>query len=399
MCKKPCLSNYSVYKLEGKRVFVRADLNDPVNEKGEIIGDMRIRATLPTIAYLVGAGAKVIVASHLGRPKDKEPRYSMCNIQKYISKRTPFKIHFIPSWDNKDLIRDTLNLLKEREILILQNLRFHPGEQSNDQEFAKFLASLADIYIFEAFGTAHRKHASVVSVPKYLPSMIGFLTEREIKVIDTLLERAKKPFLFILGGKKISDKIKVFEKLLEKVDIICIGGAMACTFLKALGYEVGQSFVEENSIEIARQIMKKAEDIGCKILLPQDVIVAKALSEDAETKLVSIENIPLDMQVVDIGTKTFEIYNKAIRSANTILWNGPVGVYEIPKFSWGSKSIALSCAMAKGVKICGGGDTAGVVNSFNLTQRFDHVSTGGGAFLKFLEGSELIGLSSIPDID
>lgn len=397
MCKKFCLSNYSVYKLKNKKVFVRADLNDPVNEKGELIGDMRIRATMPTIGYLVGAGAKVIVASHLGRPKDKEPKYSLCNIKKYFSKFSSFKVHFVPSWG--DEVKDTLNLLKEGEVLLLQNLRFHHGEVNNDQEFAKFLASLADIYVFEAFGTSHRAHASVVSVPKYLPSMIGFLTEKEIRTINKLLENAKKPFLFILGGKKVSDKIKLFERFLEKADTICIGGAMACTFLKALGYEIGQSFYEKDSVDTAKQIIKKAENSRCKILLPQDVMVAKTLTENTETKLVRIENIPEGWQVVDIGPKTFELYKKEINSANTILWNGPLGIYEIPKFSWGSKSIALACAMAEGIKICGGGDTAEVINSSNLIAHFDHVSTGGGAFLKFLEGSELVGLQSIPDAD
>ncbi|MGC8796709.1 phosphoglycerate kinase [Thermodesulfovibrio sp.] len=393
MCKKPCLSNYSVYKLKGKRVFVRADLNDPVNEKGELIGDMRIRATLPTIGYLVGAGAKVIVASHMGRPKDKEAKYSLCSVKKYLSKTSPFKIHFVPSWG--DEVKDTLKLLKDGEILLLQNLRFHPGETSNDEEFAKFLASLADIYVFEAFGTAHRKHASVVSLPKFLPSMIGFLTEKEINTINGLIEQAKKPFLFILGGKKISDKIRVFERLLDKAQIICIGGAMACTFFKALGYQVGKSFYEEDSLDVARAIMKKAEQRGCKLLLPQDVMVAKTISDNTETKYVSREEIPEDYQVVDIGPKTFEIYKKEINSANTILWNGPMGIYEIPKFSWGSKSIALTIGMSKAIKICGGGDTAEVLNSSNLISHFDHISTGGGAFLKFLEGSSLPALEAI----
>lgn len=397
MCKKPCLSNYSVYKLKGKRVFVRADLNDPVNEKGELIGDMRIRATLPTIGYLVGAQAKVIVASHMGRPKDRDAKYSLCNIKKYLSKNTPFRVHFVPSWGEE--VKDTLNLLKDGEVLLLQNLRFHPGETSNDEEFAKFLASLADIYVFEAFGAAHRKHASVVSVPKFLPSMIGFLTEKEINTINRLIEQAKKPFLFILGGKKVSDKIKLFERLLEKADTICIGGAMACTFFKALGYPVGKSFYEEDSLETAKAIMNKAKQIGCKILLPQDVMVANAISENAETKYVSPEEIPSDYQVVDIGPKTFEIYKKEIDSANTILWNGPLGIYEIPKFSWGSKSIAVAIGMSRAIKICGGGDTAEVLNSSNLISHFDHVSTGGGAFLKFLEGSQLPALQAISDID
>jgi 3-phosphoglycerate kinase len=286
-------------------------------------------------------------------------------------------------------------LLKDGEILLLQNLRFHPGETSNDEEFAKFLASLADIYVFEAFGTAHRKHASVVSLPKFLPSMIGFLTEKEINTINGLIEQAKKPFLFILGGKKISDKIRVFERLLDKAQIICIGGAMACTFFKALGYQVGKSFYEEDSLDVARAIMKKAEQRGCKLLLPQDVMVAKTISDNTETKYVSREEIPEDYQVVDIGPKTFEIYKKEINSANTILWNGPMGIYEIPKFSWGSKSIALTIGMSKAIKICGGGDTAEVLNSSNLISHFDHISTGGGAFLKFLEGSSLPALEAI----
>ena len=392
------LLDYPIYKLRGKRVFVRADLNDPADSDGNLTGDMRLRAVVPTLAYLCAAKAKVILASHFGRPKNKESNFSLKGVRKKLSEMLNFNINFIAECNGKELEDFIANDLKDGEILLIENLRFCPGETKNDMQYARYLASLADMFVQEAFGACHREHASIASVPKLLPSFAGFLLEKEVVALSKILKSPERPFLLILGGKKVSDKIKLINNMIEKVDAICVGGGMAFAFLRANGYDVGKSFVEESIDDVARQILYKAGEMGKKIILPVDVLVAKDILSGSECRLVDAHRIPADWYGVDIGPKTLEIFKEEILRAKTILWNGPMGVFEFPEFSWGSRALALAVALSDAISVCGGGDTADVLRLTNMVNYFSHVSTGGGAALKFLEGEKLTGIDVLPKI-
>ncbi|AEE15238.1 Phosphoglycerate kinase [Thermodesulfobium narugense DSM 14796] len=390
---KKLLIDFPVYQLEGKRVFVRADLNDPADSEGNLTGDMRIRAVLPTIGYLVNARAKVILASHFGRPKNREKEFSLRGVKKRLEELSSFRIHLAPDCQGEDVVKLSKEL-KNGEVLLLENLRFCPGETKNDPEYARFLASLGDIYVAEAFGACHREHASISSVPKLIPSMAGFLLAKEINTLNKLLHNPEQPLVVVAGGKKVSDKIKVIGNLIDKVDSICVGGGMSFAFLKAKGYEIGRSYVEDNMDAVAKEILGNN---GKKILLPVDVMVAKELRPASESKVVNVDEIPPDWYGVDIGPKTIEMFKAQISKAKTIFWNGPLGIVEIPDFSYGTRIVGLYIALSSAITVSGGGDTAEVVRMMNLDQHFTHVSTGGGAALKFLEGADLPGISVLPE--
>ena len=382
----------------GKRVLVRVDLNVPLSEDtGEILDDIRIKAIVPTISYLVDKNARVILCSHLGRPKGKPvDSLRMAPIAKRLSEIMGKPIATTQDCIGKD-VEKSASELKNGEILLLENLRFHDEEEKNDPEFCKSLAKLADIYVNDAFGTAHRAHASTEGVAKYLPAVAGFLMEKEIGMMGKALSNPVRPFASIVGGAKISDKIGVLDFILEKVNILLIGGGMVATFLKALGYEVGKSSVEEDKLDLARKLMDKAKVKGVKLLLPVDIVVADKSAADAKSKTVTIDKVPADWLIMDIGHKTIDLFEEELKKCKTIVWNGPMGVFEYPKFSRGTASIAKTLASAKATTIIGGGSTAEAVQEMGLADKMTHVSTGGGASLEFLEGKTLPGVAALQD--
>jgi len=382
----------------GKRVLVRVDLNVPLSEDtGEILDDIRIKAIVPTISYLVDKNARVILCSHLGRPKGKPvDSLRMAPIAKRLSEIMGKPIATTQDCIGKD-VEKSASELKNGEILLLENLRFHDEEEKNDPEFCKSLAKLADIYVNDAFGTAHRAHASTEGVAKYLPAVAGFLMEKEIGMMGKALSNPVRPFASIVGGAKISDKIGVLDFILEKVNILLIGGGMVATFLKALGYEVGKSSVEEDKLDLARKLMDKAKVKGVKLLLPVDIVVADKSAADAKSKTVTIDKVPADWLIMDIGHKTIDLFEEELKKCKTIVWNGPMGVFEYPKFSRGTASIAKTLASAKATTIIGGGSTAEAVEEMGLADKMTHVSTGGGASLEFLEGKTLPGVAALQD--
>ena len=382
----------------GKRVLVRVDLNVSLSEDtGEILDDIRIKAIVPTISYLVDKNARVILCSHLGRPKGKPvDSLRMAPIAKRLSEIMGKPIATTQDCIGKD-VEKSASELKNGEILLLENLRFHDEEEKNDPEFCKSLAKLADIYVNDAFGTAHRAHASTEGVAKYLPAVAGFLMEKEIGMMGKALSNPVRPFASIVGGAKISDKIGVLDFILEKVNILLIGGGMVATFLKALGYEVGKSSVEEDKLDLARKLMDKAKVKGVKLLLPVDIVVADKSAADAKSKTVTIDKVPADWLIMDIGHKTIDLFEEELKKCKTIVWNGPMGVFEYPKFSRGTASIAKTLASAKATTIIGGGSTAEAVQEMGLADKMTHVSTGGGASLEFLEGKTLPGVAALQD--
>ena len=384
----------------GKRVLVRVDLNVPLSEDtGEILDNIRIKSVVPTISYLVDRKARVILCSHLGRPKGKPvDSLRMAPIAKRLSEIIGKPIATTQDCIGKD-VEKAASELKNGEILLLENLRFHDEEEKNDPEFCKALAKLADIYVNDAFGTAHRAHASTEGVAKYLPAVAGFLMEKEIGIMGKALSNPIRPFASIVGGAKISDKIGVLDFILEKVDILLIGGGMVATFLKAMSYEVGKSSVEEDKLDFARKLMDKAKVKGVKLLLPIDIVVADKFAADAKSKTVAIDKVPGDWFIMDIGHKTIDLFEEKLKKCKTIIWNGPMGVFEYPKFSRGTASIANTLAGAKATTIIGGGSTAEAVEEMGLTDKMTHVSTGGGASLEFLEGKTLPGVAALQDKD
>lgn len=384
-------------EIKGKKIIVRCDFNVPIDEKGDITDDTRIRAALPTIEYILSNGGSMILMSHLGRPKGKpNPEYSLKPVAERISQLIGKGIKFA---DDDLVIGDaTKNLakeLKQGEILLLQNMRFRKEEEENDENFSKELASLGDIYINDAFGTSHRAHASTAGIAAFLPSAMGFLIEKELKIMEETLEAPGRPFVVILGGAKVSDKIGIIENLIDKVDALIIGGGMAYTFLKSKGYEVGQSLLEEDKINLAAGLIEKAGKRGLEFLLPIDVVVAKKFAPDAEHWTVDIDSIPKTMMGMDIGEKTTEIFIKKMNNAKTIIWNGPMGVFEMPAFAKGTEEIARAMANSKAVTIVGGGDSAAAVEKFGFAGKMIHVSTGGGASLELLEGKVLPGIEAL----
>jgi phosphoglycerate kinase len=383
--------------LKGKRVFCRVDFNVPMSE-GKVTDETRIKAALPTIQYLSEQGAKVILASHLGRPKGQVvEELRLTPVAKRLSELLGKDVAKTDEAYG-ETVKAEIEKMSDGDVLLLENVRFYPGETKNDPELAKEFAALADVYVNDAFGAAHRAHASTAGVAEHLPAAAGYLLEKELEVLGKALTTPERPFTAIIGGAKVKDKIGVIDNLLDKVDNLIIGGGLAYTFVKAQGHEVGKSLLEEDKIDLAKQFMKKAEDKGVKFYMPVDVVVADDFSNDANTKVVPIEEIPSDWEALDIGPKTQEQYASVIKDSRLVIWNGPMGVFEIEKFANGTKAVAQALADAADTySVIGGGDSAAAVEKFNLADKMSHISTGGGASLEFMEGKELPGVSALND--
>ncbi len=385
--------------LNGKKVLVRCDFNVPMDEDRNITDDRRIRSSLPTIEHILKNNGKAILMSHLGRPKgEAKPEFSLEPVAKRLSELLGKEVVF--AQDNNvisEKVENIINAMEDGDVVLLENTRFRKEEKENDEEFAKELASLGELYINDAFGTSHRSHASNVGVSKFLPSAVGFLVQKEIEVMGKALDNPDRPFLAILGGAKVSDKIGVIENLINKVDSIIIGGGMSYTFLKAKGLEVGESILEADKVDLAKELMKKAEEKGVELLLPLDIVVAKEFKNDTEFKTVKSDEMPVDMMGMDIGEETIKLFSDAIRKSKTIVWNGPVGVFEMANFKKGTDAIAKAMAETDGITIVGGGDSASAVDKAGFQDKMTHISTGGGASLEFLEGKALPGIAAISD--
>lgn len=384
--------------VRSKRVLVRVDYNVPLNANGNVSDDKRITASLPTINYLLEQGARIILCSHLGRPKGEvKKEFSLAPVAKRLKELLPnVNIYFASDCIGEEA-QQKAAALKDGEILLLENLRFHKEEEKNDPEFAKKLASLAEIYVSDAFGTVHRAHASTAGVAAYLPAVAGFLIGKELSIMGGALENPERPFVAILGGAKVADKIGVITNLLNKCDTLLIGGGMAYTFFKAMGYEIGDSLLDAESIDLAKQLMETAKEKGVKLLLPVDTVVAKAFAADAEHMTVAANAIPAGWQGLDIGEKTRELFAAEIKNAKTVIWNGPMGVFEFPEFAKGTEAVAKACAECGGTTIIGGGDSASAVKKLGYADKMTHISTGGGASLEFLEGKVLPGVAALND--
>lgn len=383
--------------VSGKRVLVRCDFNVPMNDKGVITDDRRIRSALPTIEYIMKNGGKAIVMSHFGRPKgEPNPKYTLEPIAKRLSELLNKEVIFAK--DDvvvSDKTKEIVDNMKESDVVLLENTRFRKEEEKNGEEFAKQLASLGELFVNDAFGTAHRAHASNVGLSSQLPSASGYLVKKEIEVMGKAMSNPERPFVAILGGAKVSDKIGVIENFLDKVDSLLIGGGMAYTFLKAQGLEIGKSLVEDDKLDLAKELIQKAKEKNVNLILPVDIVVASEFNNEAQFKTVSIDNIPEDMMGLDIGEKTIEGFSKVIKEAKTILWNGPMGVFEMPNFAKGTNAIAKAMSEAEGITIVGGGDSAAAVEQTGLDSKMTHISTGGGASLEFFEGKILPGIAAI----
>lgn len=386
--------------VQGKKVFVRADFNVPLDDKQQITNDKRIRATLPTINYLLDHGAAVILASHLGRPKGKvKPELSLKPVADYFTKLWGRPIKFAADCVG-ETARQAAASLQPGEILLLENLRFHPEEEKNDPAFAKELASLADVAVDDAFGCAHRGHASNEGITKYIETVAGYLIEKEIKFIGAALAAPKRPFVAILGGAKVSDKIGVISNMIDKVDTIIIGGGMAHTFDAAKGLPIGDSLCEPDKYDLARELLAKAEKKGVRVVLPVDVVVADKFAADANHKTVAVDQVEPGWQALDSGPKTSALYTEALKGAKTVIWNGPMGVFEFDAFAKGTEAVAKAVAKATeegAVSIVGGGDSIAALKKTGLSEKISHISTGGGATLEFLEGKVLPGIAAIAD--
>lgn len=381
----------------GKKVLVRCDFNVPLDENKNITDENRIIGALPTIKYLIDHKAKVILCSHLGRPKGEfNEKYSLKPVAKRLSELLGQEVKMATDVIGESA-KELTSSVGEGEVVMLENVRFHKEEEKNDPEFAKKLASMAEIYVNDAFGTAHRAHASTAGVAAYLPAVCGYLIQKEIEVMGKALSDPARPFVAILGGAKVSDKIGVIENLIEKVDYLIIGGGMAYTFLKAKGYEVGTSICEYEKVELATKLMEKAQQKGVELLLPVENVVAKEFDANAEAKVVPADNIPADYMGMDIGPKTVELFSEVIKKAKTVIWNGPMGVFEFPRFAEGTKAIAKALAESGAITIIGGGDSAAAVEQLGFASKMTHISTGGGASLEFLEGIELPGIAALND--
>jgi phosphoglycerate kinase len=383
---------------KGKRVFCRVDFNVPLDENNNVTDDTRVRASMPTIRHIVNNGGRLILASHLGRPKNgPEEKFSLASVAPCLAQYLGKPVKMAPDCIGPDVKR-MVEQMDDGDVILLENVRFHAGETKNDADFAKALSENADIYVNNAFGTAHRAHASTVGVTHHLqPAAAGFLLEKEIKYLGQALAYPDHPFAAIIGGAKVSDKIAVIESLMEKVDTLIIGGGMAYTFLKAKGRPTGKSLVEEDRIELARQLLQKAADKGVTMLLPQDHIVAAEFSPDAEHKVCSDANFPTDWMALDIGPATIATYTGALKNARMVLWNGPMGVFEFDAFAKGTIAVAETLAESKARSIVGGGDSVAAVIKAGVETQMTHLSTGGGASLEFLEGKTLPGIAALTD--
>lgn len=385
-------------EVNGRRVILRVDFNVPLAEKtGEITDDSRIRASLPTIRYLIKHGARVILLSHLGRPGGKVVE----RLRLAVTAERLSQILGQPVPATSDCIGPEVEKavagLKDGDVLLLENLRFHSGEEAGDASFAEALATPGDVFVNDAFATSHRAHASIVGITHYLPAVAGFLMEKELKNLGGILENPAHPFASLLGGAKISDKVGMLENIMSKVDLLLIGGGMAATFLKAKSYEIGRSLIEADMIDTAARLMDKAGKEKTRLLLPNDVVVAAELSNEAETAIVPVENIPGDRRIVDIGPRTIAEFSKELQNCRTVFWNGPMGIYEIPGFARGTQELARSLANLEATTVIGGGSTGEAVNEMGLTDKMTFVSTGGGASLEFLGGQALPGVVALPD--
>ena len=384
--------------VKGKRVVVRVDYNVPLNAQGAVADDKRIVASLPTVQYLLEQGARVILCSHLGRPKgERKMEFSLKPVAERLAQLLPgVKITFAEDCIGPEAQQKAM-ALQNGEILLLENLRFHKEEEKNDPAFAKELASLAELYVSDAFGTVHRAHASTVGVAAYLPAVAGFLIGRELSIMGEALENPERPFVAILGGAKVADKIGVIKNLLQKCDTLIVGGGMAYTFFKAKGYEIGDSLLDAESIGLAGELMEEAKQRGVKLLLPVDTVVADSFSADAKYKTVKSDAIPAGWQGLDIGEETRALFAAEIKNAKTVIWNGPMGVFEFPAFAKGTAAVAEACAQCAGTTIIGGGDSASAVKKLGFADKMTHISTGGGASLEFLEGKTLPGVAALND--
>jgi phosphoglycerate kinase len=379
--------------VKGKRVLVRVDFNVPL-ENGEVADDTRIRAVLPTIRYLLDRGAAVILMSHLGRPKGLvQEDLRLDPVGRRLSQLLGQEVVKVDDCVGPEVERATKSL-QPGQVLLLENLRFHPEEEENDQGFARQLASLADVYVNDAFGTAHRAHASTTGVTEYLPSVAGLLMERELQMLGDALANPTRPFVAVLGGAKVSDKIGVIRNLLSKVDLLLVGGGMANTFLKAQGLEVGKSLVDNDSLGVAREMLERA---GKRLVLPVDAVVADAFAADAHAQAVSTDAVPPGWLILDIGPRTVSLFDKKLNRAGTVVWNGPMGVFEFPRFAAGTRALAESLARSQATTIVGGGDSIAALQQAGLAEKMTHVSTGGGASLEFLEGKVLPGVEALED--
>jgi phosphoglycerate kinase len=384
-------------ELRGKRVFIRADFNVPLDENLMITDDSRIRSTLPTINYCIDEGAKILLASHLGRPKGKpDPRYSLASVSKRLQRLLNKEVIFATDCIGPK-VEAIVSKMRGGDVVVLENLRFHPGEEKNDEGFAKALASLADYFVNDAFGAAHRAHASVVGIPKFIPAAAGFLLKKEIEYLQGVVSNPVRPFVAILGGAKVSGKIGVLEHLQDKVDKVIVGGGMAFTFIKAMGYEVGDSLVEPEMIGLAQKIAENLKKNDVRFYLPVDCIIAQSLEAGAETKVVPTQEIPKGWRALDIGPASSRLFSEVIQNAKTVLWNGPMGVFEIDAFSRGTFAMARAVADAYALTIVGGGDTDLAVHRAGVSDSLSFISTGGGASLQLLEGRELPGIAALSD--
>ena len=385
------------YDFKGKRVIVRVDFNVPL-KNGVISNALRIDESLPTINYLREHGARVILCSHLGRPDgEAKPEFTLMPVKEYLEKALGINVVFCPQIVGEEAVKMSKEL-SDGDVMLLENVRYRKEEEECDDEFSKQLSELADIYVNDAFGTAHRKHASTYGIAKYLPSAMGFLMQKEVSALHDSIDNPERPFVAILGGAKVKDKIKVVKNLLNKVDTLIIGGGMSYTFQKAQGYEIGTSLLDSDNIDFCKEVIAEAKEKGVNLLLPVDVVCAKEYAEDAEPILIDGINIPSDLMGLDIGPKTIKIFVDAIKDAKTVVWNGPMGVFEFENFAKGTRALAQAIADNKECNsIIGGGDTASSVINMGFKDQISHVSTGGGASLKMLEGKLLDGIQAISD--
>jgi len=385
--------------VDGKRVLVRVDYNVPLDpDSGRVLDDNRIRSTLPTVQYLRERDAKVILASHLGRPKgERVQSLGLYRVSERLAELLGAPVKTTGCCAGP-IVQEMAYSLEPGEVLLLENLRFHPEEEANDTEYAKALASLAEIYVNDAFAAAHRAHASTEGVARYLPAVAGLLMEKELEFLGRAVQDPERPYAAVIGGAKVSSKMAVLESLLERVDKLLIGGGMACTFLKAEGFNVGDSLVEDGYLEQARRVMERANEKGVTLLLPSDVIIADRFATDARARRVSIKDVEDGWRIMDVGDTTLDVFAKALADCKTVVWNGPMGVIEFTPFAHGSHRLASAIAGLKdATTILGGGETAAVVEQLGIANRFSHVSTGGGASLEFLEGRELPGVAALMD--
>ena len=381
--------------LKGKKVFVRCDFNVPMDEEKNITDNTRIVAALPTIKYLLENNCAIILCSHLGRPKGEfKPEFSLKPVAEELSKLLNREIIMAKDVIGEDAKEKAKNL-KNGEVMLLENVRFHREETDNDPEFSKELANMAEIYVNDAFGAAHRAHSSTAGVAEYLPAVAGLLIEKELQFLGNALNNPERPFVAILGGAKVSDKIGVIDSLLEKVDTLIIGGGMAYTFFKAQGYEVGKSICELDKLDLAKELMEKAKTKGVKLMLPIDTVVGKEFDINTESKNVKCTEIPADWEGFDIGKETIKMFSEEIKKAKTVVWNGPVGLFEFPQFAIGTNEIAKVLSQIDATTIIGGGDSAAAVKKAGLQDKMTHISTGGGASLEFLEGKKLPGIECL----